>query len=331
MSAAITRRYLIRAGLAAPALLGLGHVLPVAAQDAYPSRSVRIIVPFAAGGGADAVARALAQKLSEQMGQQFVVDNRPGGAGNIGTEAAARAAPDGYTFLLTGPSHIINAHLFRQLPFDPIAGFAPISLLTSAPYILVASPTLSARSLQDVVALARASPGSLTYGSAGNGTAGHLAMEMIKAQAGIDPVHVPYRGSPALLTDLMAGRVDIAFDNVVSSSPAIAAGRLRALAVSGSRRTPALPEVPTIAESGLPGFDVMVWQGALFPAGVDPAITARLSAALATALQAPEIRARLSTLGVDAIGSSPAEYSRLLATEYQRWGDVIQRSGARVD
>lgn len=312
---------------------GIGSVLamPAMAQEAYPSRSVRIIVPFAAGGGADAVARALAQKLSERMGQQFVVDNRPGGAGNIGTEAAIRAAPDGYTLLLTGPSHVTNAHLFRQLPFDPLRGFAPISLLTAAPYVLVANPMLNARDFRELLALARTSSQPLSYGSAGSGTAGHLAMEIIKAEAQVDLVHVPYRGSPPLLTDLMAGRIAVAFDNVLSSSPAIAAGQLRALAVSGRARAPSLPQVPTISETGLPGFDVTVWQGALFPAGVEPAIINRLAAEMALAMQASDMRARLTALGVEPIGSSPAQFSGFLAQEHQRWGDVIRRSGAQVD
>lgn len=331
MPRGIARRRAMRSILAAPLAAALGRVSPLAAQDGYPSRPVRIIVPFAAGGGADAVARALAQKLSERLGQQFVVDNRAGGAGNIGTEVAARAAPDGHTLLLTGPSHIINAHLFRQLPFDPLRGFAPISLLTSAPYVLVASPSLPVRSFQELVALARSSPTPLSYGSAGNGTAGHLAMEMVKADAGIDLVHVPYRGSPQLLTDLMAGRVAIAFDNVLSSSPGIAAGQLRAIAVSGGHRTPSLPEVPTLAEAGLPGFDVTVWQGALFPAGVDPSIVSRLSAEMAVAIRSADIRARLSVLGVEAIGTEPAGFGSFLDAESQRWAAAVRRSGARVD
>ncbi|WP_198370077.1 Bug family tripartite tricarboxylate transporter substrate binding protein [Roseomonas rosulenta] len=326
MTATIARRSLlglVPAVLLAPAL--------ARAQDPWPARSLRIIVPFAAGGGADAVARALAQKLQESLGQQVVVDNRPGGAGNIGTEAAARAAPDGYTLLLTGPSHVINAYLFRSLPFDPVDGFVPVSLLTSAPYVLVAAPNLPQRGLAELIAAARSAPGSISYGSAGNGTAGHLAMEMIKAAAGIDMVHVPYRGSPALLTDLMAGRVAIAFDNIISSSGAIAAGQLRALAVSSSRRASALPAVPTVAEAALPGFDVTVWQGALLPAGTDPAIAARLAAACAVALRAPEIRARLDTLGVEAIGGDPDGFARFLAAEHERWGDAVRRSGARLD
>jgi tripartite-type tricarboxylate transporter receptor subunit TctC len=317
----VTRRAMLAAALSAPAL----------AQEAWPARPVRVIVPFAAGGGADLVARAVSAKLQERLGRQFVIDNRPGGAGNIGTDAAAKAAPDGYTLLITGPSHVNNAHLFRSLPFDPIRGFAPVSLLTSAPYVLIADPALPLRSLGDLVAAAKARPGALSYGSAGNGTAGHLAMEMIKSQAGIDMVHVPYRGSPAVLTDIMGGRIAVAFDNVLSSAPGIAAGQLRGLAVSGARRAPALPQVPTIAESGLPGFDVTVWQGALFPAGTDPAIVARLGAEMGAAMQAPDLRARLAELGAEAIGGTPADFARFLDQEMRVWGEAVRQTGARLD
>lgn len=318
-----------RRGLAGVALAALAA--PAIGQEAWPARTVRVIVPFAAGGGADLVARAVSAKLQERLGRQFVIDNRPGGAGNIGTDAAAKAAPDGYTLLITGPSHINNAHLFRSLPFDPIGGFAPVSLLTSAPYVLVADPALPLRGLQDLIAAAKARPGALSYGSAGNGTAGHLAMEMIKAQAGIDMVHVPYRGSPPVLADLMGGRIAVAFDNVLSSAPGIAAGRLRALAVSAARRAPALPDVPTVAESGLPGFDVTVWQGALFPAGTDPAIVARLGAEMGQAMQAPDLRARLAELGAEAIGGPPADFARFLQNELVVWGEAVRRTGARLD
>jgi tripartite-type tricarboxylate transporter receptor subunit TctC len=327
----MTMRRITRRGLGGLATTMTGLALPALAQEAWPSRAVRVVVPFAAGGGADVVARAVAQRLTAQVGQQFVVDNRPGGAGNIGTDHVAKSAPDGYTLLLTGPSHVINAHLFRTLPFDPRRDFAPISLLTSAPYVLVASPDLPARNLQELIAMARARPGALSYGSAGNGTAGHLAMELIRAAAGIDMVHVPYRGSPPVLTDLMAGRLAVAFDNVLSSAPHLEAGKLRALAVSGSRRAPALPAVPTVAESGLPGFDVQVWQGALFPAAVPAAIVNRLSAEMRTAMQSPELQARMRELGAEAIGSSAAEYAAFLEADDRRWGEGVRRSGARVD
>jgi tripartite-type tricarboxylate transporter receptor subunit TctC len=197
--------------------------------------------------------------------------------------------------------------------------------------VLIADPALPLRSLGDLVAAAKARPGALSYGSAGNGTAGHLAMEMIKSQAGIDMVHVPYRGSPAVLTDIMGGRIAVAFDNVLSSAPGIAAGQLRGLAVSGARRAPALPEVPTIAESGLPGFDVTVWQGALFPAGTDPAIVARLGAEMGLAMQAPDLRARLAELGAEAIGGTPADFARFLEQEMRVWGEAVRQTGARLD
>ena len=322
----VTRRTMLAAGLTVPALMR-----QALAQDAWPSRPVRVIVPFAAGGGADLVARAVSAKLQERLGRQFVIDNRPGGAGNIGTDAASKAAPDGHTLLITGPSHVNNAHLFRSLPFDPIRGFAPVSLLTSAPYVLIADPALPLRNLGDLIAAAKARPGALSYGSAGNGTAGHLAMEMIKSQAGIDMVHVPYRGSPAVLTDIMGGRIAVAFDNVLSSAPGIATGQLRGLAVSGARRAPALPDVATVAESGLPGFDVTVWQGALFPAGTDPAIVARLGVELGLAMQAPDLRARLAELGAEAIGSSPADFARFLDQEMRVWGEAVRQTGARLD
>ncbi len=318
----MTRRATL-AALLAPAI--------ARAQDAYPSRPVRIVVPFAAGGGADAVGRVVAQALSERLGRPFVVDNRPGAAGNLGTEQVARAAADGYTLLVVGPNHTTNPHLFRQLPFDPVRDFAPVSLLTAAPYVLVAHPALPVRSLQDLFALARARPGVLSYGSAGNGTAGHLAMEMIRAQAGLDMVHVPYRGSPPLLTDLMGGRVAVGFDNVLSSAPSIAAGTLRALAVSGAQRAPALRDVPTIAESGLPGFDVRVWQGLLAPAGTPEAIVALLAREVSAALAMPALQERLSLLGVEAIGGTPAEFAAFIAADLARWGEAVRVSGARVD
>ncbi len=311
--------------------MGLLLTGPLAAQEPWPARPVRVVVPFLAGGGADAVGRIMAQALSDRLGRPFVVENRPGGAGNIGTEAVARAAPDGYTMLVIGPNHATNPHLFARLPFDPMRDFAPISLLTSAPYVLVADPALPLRGFPDLLAMARARPGALSYGSAGNGTAGHLAMEMIKTATGIDMQHVPYRGSPPVLVDLMAGRIAVALDNVLSSGPGIAAGQLRALAVSGARRAPSLPEVGTIAEQGLAGFDVTVWQAALFPAGVDPAIVARASAEIAAGLRAPAVRQRLADIGVEAIGGTPAELAAFLGAELARWGTVIRASGARLD
>ncbi len=314
--------------------LALAWLLPpgaAMAQEAWPARSVRVVVPFLAGGGGDAVGRAISQALSERTGRAFVVDNRPGGASALGTELVARAAPDGYTMVIVGPNHSTNPHLMPRLPFDPLRDFSPVALLTSAPYVLVADPGLPLRGFQDFIALARARPGALSYGSAGNGTAGHLAMEMIKLATGIDVVHVPYRGSPPVLVDVMAGRLAVGFDNVLSSSPGIRAGQMRALAVSGAERSALLPDVGTIAEQGMPGFDVTVWQAALFPAGVDPAITARASAEMAAVLATPELRARLAAIGVAPTPSTPAVLADFIAADMARWGEVVRRAGVRLD
>ena len=314
--------------------LALAWLLPPGAsmaQEVWPARPVRVVVPFLAGGGGDAVGRAISQALSERTGRAFVVDNRPGGASALGTELVARAAPDGYTMVIVGPNHSTNPHLMPRLPFDPLRDFSPIALLTSAPYVLVADPSLPLRGFQDFIALARARPGALSYGSAGNGTAGHLAMEMIKLATGIDVVHVPYRGSPPVLVDVMAGRLAVGFDNVLSSSPGIRAGQMRALAVSGAERSALLPDVGTIAEQGLPGFAVTVWQAALFPAGVDPAITARASAEMAAVLATPELRARLAAIGVAPTPSTPAALADFIAADMVRWGEVVRRAGVRLD
>ena len=314
--------------------LALAWLLPPGAglaQEVWPARPVRVVVPFLAGGGGDAVGRAVSQALSERTGRAFVVDNRPGGASALGTELVARAAPDGYTMVIVGPNHSTNPHLMPRLPFDPLRDFSPIALLTSAPYVLVADPGLALRGFQDFIALARARPGALSYGSAGNGTAGHLAMEMIKLATGIDVVHVPYRGSPPVLVDVMAGRLAVGFDNVLSSSPGIRAGQMRALAVSGAERSALLPDVGTIAEQGMPGFDVTVWQAALFPAGVDPAITARASAEMAAVLAMPELRARLAAIGVAPTPSTPGALADFIAADMARWGEVVRRAGVRLD
>jgi tripartite-type tricarboxylate transporter receptor subunit TctC len=314
--------------------LALAWLLPPGAglaQEVWPARPVRVVVPFLAGGGGDAVGRAVSQALSERTGRAFVVDNRPGGASALGTELVARALPDGYTMVIVGPNHSTNPHLMPRLPFDPLRDFSPIALLTSAPYVLVADPGLALRGFQDFIALARARPGALSYGSAGNGTAGHLAMEMIKLATGIDVVHVPYRGSPPVLVDVMAGRLAVGFDNVLSSSPGIRAGQMRALAVSGAERSALLPDVGTIAEQGMPGFDVTVWQAALFPAGVDPAITARASAEMAAVLAMPELRARLAAIGVAPTPSTPAALADFIAADMARWGEVVRRAGVRLD
>ena len=303
------------------------HVL----AQTYPVRPVRMIVPYAAGGGADIVGRLLAQRLGEGWGQTVVVDNRPGASGNIGTEIVARAPADGYTLLLVGPNHTVNSSLYSKIPFDPIKDFAPVSLVTSAPYLLLVNPAIGVNSVKDLIALAKARPGKVLYASAGNGTAGHLGMELIKTMAGIDMVHIPYKGSPPALTDLLAGQVSAAFDNVLSAAPHVKAGKLRAIAVSTLRRSSALPEVPTVAESGLPGFEVAVWQGILAPAGTPKPLVDTLYSAIVRALGRPDMKERMAANGTEIIGSTPAEFATFIKSDLVKWAKVVKDSGARVD
>jgi len=302
----------------------------VGAQD-YPVRPVRVIVPFAAGGGADVVGRTLAQKLAESFNQQVIVDNRPGAAGNIGTEAVARAAPDGYTLLVAGPNHTSNVHLFRRIPFDPVKDFEPISQLTSAQYILVVHPSLPARSVKELIALARARPGQINYGSAGNGAANHLGMELIKMMAKIDMQHVPYKGGAPMQVDLLGGQISVAYDNILTIVPHIHSGRVRALAVSGARRTPVLPDLPTVAEAALPGYDVSVWVGFLAPAGTPPAILARLQEASVSGMQKPDVRERMAAQGADVVASTREQFAAFIKSDMNKAGEVIRQAKIRLE
>jgi len=302
-----------------------------ALAQTYPAKPVRVIIPWPPGGGADIVGRALAQRLSEHFRQQFVVDNRPGASGNVGTEVAARSPADGYTLLVIGANHATNTHLYSRLAFDPVKDFAPVSLLTGAPNILVVHPSLPARSVKEVLALARARPGQMSYGSAGNGTTGHLAMELLRMHAGVQMTHVPYKGGSQFLTDLVGGQVSLGFENVLSSSPLIRSGRLRGLASTGSKRSPALPDIPTVAESGVPGFEVVLWQGLLVPAGTPRAIVDQLHAATVASLQTPQLRERFAQLNVEAIGSTPEEFAAYLRNDLEKWGKVIRAIGVRLD
>jgi len=301
------------------------------AAENFPSRPVRMIIPYAAGGGADIVGRLIAQRLAESWGQQVVVDNRAGASGNIGTEIAARSPADGYTVLLIGPNHTVNVSLYSKLAFDPIKDFAPVSLVTSAPYLLVVNPSTPINSVNDLIALAKAQPGKILYGSAGNGTAGHLGMELVKTMAGVDMVHIAYKGSPPVLTDLMGGRVSAAFDNVLSAAAHVKAGKLRAIAVSTLKRSSAMPTVPTVAESGLSGFECMVWQGILAPAGTQKLIVDTLNAAVVSALNRPDMKERMAAQSADVIASTPQEFGAFMKADLVKWAKVVKDSGARVD
>jgi tripartite-type tricarboxylate transporter receptor subunit TctC len=302
--------------------------LPAAAQS-WPAKALRIVVPYPPGGANDIVARALQPQLAASLGQPVTIDNRGGGATQIGTEAVARASPDGYTFLLTNIALGANPSLFAKLPYDTSKDLAPITLISTVPLILVAHPSLAVKSVADFIALAKSRPGALNYASAGNGSANHLTMEVLRASAAIDIVHVPYKGFGPALTDLLAGQVSAAFATTLAALPQVRAGKLHALGISGARRSAAAAEVPTIAESGVPGFDVNEWQMLLAPAGTAAAIVERMQREVGAALQVPEVRARFTEFGAMPVGSTAAEAQTFLRGELGRWADVAKRAGIK--
>ena len=302
------------------------------AQDAYPSKPIRIVVPFPAGGTTDILARAAAQKLSEAWGQGVVVDNRPGAGGNIGSDIVAKAAPDGYTLLMgTVGTHAINPSLYSKMPYDHVKDFAPIVLVAGVPNVLVVNPLLPIHTVADLVAYAKANPGKLNFASSGSGTSIHLSGELFKTDAGIDMTHVPYKGSAPALTDLVGGQVQLMFDNLPSSLPQIKAGKLRAVAVTSAVRAPALPDVPTIAESGYPGFEASSWFGLLARAGTKPEIIAKINAEVRKWLTSPEARDKLLAQGANASPGTPEDFARHIAAETAKWAKVVNESGAKVD
>ena len=297
---------------------------PALAQSDYPSRAVRIIVPSPPAGGTDIVARVLAQHFSKAFAQQFFVENKPGAGNLIGIEAAARSAPDGYTLLMTASTLALNTVLYKQVPYDPVRDFAPITLAATAPNILIVNPAVPARSLAELIALAKQKPGALSYGTPGIGTSPHLCMELLKSMAGIDLQHVPYRGTAAAVTDVISGQIAVAFATALTAKPQVDAGRVRALAVSGPRRVEALPSVPPVAEAGVPGYEAMQWYGLLAPAGVPAAIIERLHAESITALRSREMKERLATDGAEPLGSTPAEFAAFIRRELDKWGRVVE-------
>jgi len=297
----------------------------------YPAKPVRIIAPSSPGSGVDIVSRLVGQKLGANLGQQVVVENRAGAGGNLGAEIAAKAAPDGYTLFMATPSHAINPALYRKLNYDSIRDFAPISLVMTGQYVLVAHPSLPAKSVKELIALARARPGQLNYASAGNGNATHLAGELLKSLARVDIVHVAYKGSGPALVDLISGQVHFMFPNLVNSLPHIAVGRLRALAVTGAKRATAAPQIPTLVEAGVPGYTVMSWYGMLAPAGTPQAVVARLNGELVKVLRSPDVKERLAGQGADPAGGSPEEFSAFLKEEIAKWGKVVRGAGISAE
>jgi tripartite-type tricarboxylate transporter receptor subunit TctC len=298
----------------------------------YPTKPVRLIVPFPPGGGVDSVARILGQRLSEILGQSVVLDNRGGSGGTIAAEIAARSAPDGYTLFFGGSaSHGITPHLYRKLQYDPVKDFAPIILIGSTPYILVIHPSLAATTVKELIALAKANPGKLNYASAGSGSTLHLSGELFKTMAEVDIVHVPYKGAAPALTDLLGGRVQMTFNPAAVVLPHIRNGRLRALGVTSARRTALAPELPTIAEAGVPGYEASGWYGVLAPAATPRAIVQRLNREIGSMIEEKEFRGRLATVGVDPAGGSPGQFAAYIASELAKWGKVVRAAGAKID
>jgi len=302
--------------------------LPASAQT-WPSKPMRIVVPYPPGGANDIVARALQPALAASLGQPIVIENRGGGATQVGTDAVAKSAPDGTTFLLTNIALGANPSLFAKLPYDTSKDFAPISLISTVPLVLVVHPSVPAQSAAEFVKLAKAKPGTINYASAGNGSANHLSMEMFRAATGIDVVHVPYKGFGPAMTDLLGGQVASAFATTLASLPHVRAGKLRALGISTAKRSAAAPDIPTIAESGVPGFDVSEWQMLLAPAATAPAIVERMQREVANALQVPEVKTRLTELGASPVGSTSADAGAFLKSELARWADVAKRAGIK--
>jgi tripartite-type tricarboxylate transporter receptor subunit TctC len=315
---------------AAAACLLLLPAVPFS-QD-WPNKPIRFIVPFPPGGGTDIFSRTIANRLGEALHTQVVVDNKPGAGGNIGLDAAAKSAPDGYTLVMGQTSNLaINPSLYAKVAFDPIKDFTPISLITSAPLVLVVAPGAPWNSLADVVAAAKARPGQLSFASPGNGTVGHLAGEMLSRAAGIKLVHVPYKGAAPAMTDLMGRQVDMYFASLGAGVAQVKGGKLRALAVTTAERSPALPGVPTIAESGYRNFDASTWYGVLAPAGTPAAIVARLNAQITRILQLPEVRERLASDGGEILGGTPERFASFLKTEHAKWLQIVKDSGARIE
>jgi tripartite-type tricarboxylate transporter receptor subunit TctC len=296
------------------------------AQQAYPSRPIRIISPFSPGGGNDTICRIIAPKLVERLGQRVLVDNRAGANGIIGTEVAARSVPDGYTIVLIPSGHAVNASLRKKLPYDTIKDFTPITMVGSSPLVLSVHPAVPAQNVKELIALAKARPGQLTYGSAGVGSSGHLAGALFETLTGTKMVHVPYKGMALAITDLISGQIFLAFATSLSSVPHVRSGRLRALATTGAERSPALPDLPTVADS-VPGYEASLWYGFVGPAGIPPENVRRLNSEIVAVLELPDVRKRLASQGLDVRPSTPEDFGRLLRTDLARWAKVVQRAG----
>ena len=300
--------------------------------QSYPVKPIRLIVPYPPGGATDIFGRILGARLGELLGQQIVPEQRAGAAGVLGAEAAARAAPDGYTLVVGQASNLaINQHLMSKLPYDPVKDFAPITLIATSPNLLVVHPSLPARSVNDLVALAKARPGSINYASAGNGSPGHLAAEYFKKLAKVDIVHIPYKGATPALTDVIAGQASLYFTSPIAAQPYVQSGRLRQLAVTSAQRFPPLPDVPTVMEAGIPDFRVLGWYGIAAPAKLDPAIRDKLNADLGKVLATESVKASMAKIGITPIGGTADDFGRFLIAEYDKFGDIIKKANISIE
>jgi tripartite-type tricarboxylate transporter receptor subunit TctC len=314
------------------ALALVAAALPMPALAAYPDKSLRLIVPFPPGGAADAIARGMANKMAADLGQQVIIENRGGAGGTMAVELAAKAAPDGYTLLLgTVGTHAINPALYPKLRYDPVKDFAPITLTHSLPRVLVAGPSIKAQTVGELIALAKAKPGALTYGSAGNGSTGHLSGALFESMAGVDLLHIPYKGSAPLLTDVLSGLVDTTFDSLTVYENHIKSGKVKALAVTSQTRLTALPEVPTLSESGLTGYEVSNWLGVLAPAGTPHDIVVKLNGVIARATADPVLRKQLQAQGIEPTFSTPEELAAKILSELPKWAAIVRKTGAKVE
>ena len=305
---------------------------PALAADPYPSRAIRLIVPYSPGGSTDILARILGQKMTEAWSEQVIIDNRPGGGGNIGSALVAKANPDGHTLLMaTNGTHAINVSMYSKMPYDAVKDFAPISLVAQVPLLLVTHPSVPAKSVSELVAYAKSRPGQVTFGSASAGSSGHLAGEMLNTYAGLKAQHVPYKGDGPALIDLIGGQITYVFPNMPAAVQHVRGGKLRSYAVTTPKRSPAMPEVPTMIESGVAGFEVIPWYGLMTAAGTPASTVAKLNAEVDRALGLPDVKERLASLGAEGLGGPPERFSRQIASDIAKYAKVVKESGARID
>jgi len=326
MNVSTSHRYNV-ASCAVMLLLSAGAANAASMDANFPSRPIRLIVPFSPGGGTDLTARLIAQKLTEAWHQQVVVDNRPGANGTIGVTIAAKSSPDGYTLTMISSSHTVNVNLLKTIPYDLMRDLQPVTQATRQPYALVVNPSLPAKSVKELVALAKAKPGTLNFGSSGRGGLSHLAGELFGDLAGIKIVHIPYKGGNPAMIDVIAGRIDMLFSTLLQAGPHVRAGRLRALAVTTAKRWPGTPEIPTMMEAGVPGYEVAQWYGMLMPAKVPQPIVVKSSKEIARILHEPEVRKRLATDGAEAVGNTPAQFGAHIRAEIAKWAKIIKQIG----